>query len=95
LKFSKHQLWGTLQKYYTEFPTIGLALDLSRMNFAMIFFARMEPAMQKAFAAMAELEKAAIANPDENGWLGITGFGIPLWPPPLISASRSRIPSSR
>src|SRR5581483_3064755 len=70
MKFSKQQLWERFQKYYTEFPTVGLAVDLSRMNFADDFFSRMEPAIQKAFAAMDKLEKGAIANPDEKRMVG-------------------------
>src|SRR5207248_3873762 len=64
------QLWQRFKQYYTEFPTAGFALDLSRVNFPEEFFSSMEPRMQKAFAAMAELEKGAIANPDENRMVG-------------------------
>src|SRR5207237_9245097 len=67
---SKQQLWQRFQKYYSEFPAVGLALDLSRVNFPEEFFSSMEPRMEKAFAAMAELEKGAIANPDENRMVG-------------------------
>ena len=54
MKVSNQQLWARFQKYYTEFPDLGLAIDLSRMNFADDYFAVMEPRMQKAFAAMAD-----------------------------------------
>jgi len=64
------QTWDRFQKYYSEFPEIGLALDLSRMNFADDYFAAMESRLQKAFQAMAELEKGAMANPDENRMVG-------------------------
>jgi glucose-6-phosphate isomerase len=67
---SKQQLWKRFQQYYSEFPKLGLAIDLSRMNFDERFFASMEPRIQKAFAAMAELEKGAIANPDEKRMVG-------------------------
>jgi glucose-6-phosphate isomerase len=40
------------------------------MNFPSDFFAGIEPRIQKAFAAMAELERGAIANPDENRMVG-------------------------
>ena len=40
------------------------------MNFAAGFLAEMEPAMQRAFAAMAALEQGAIANPDEGRMVG-------------------------
>src|SRR5207248_10147325 len=64
------QLWQRFKQYYTEFPTAGFALDLSRVNFPDDFFSSMEPRMQKAFAAMAELEKGAISNPDEKRMVG-------------------------
>jgi glucose-6-phosphate isomerase len=67
---SKLDLWQRFQKYYTEFPRIGLALDLSRMNFPDSFFQKMEQPMRQAFAAMAELERGAIANPNENRMVG-------------------------
>ncbi len=67
---SKQEQWLRFQKYYFEFPSVHLALDLSRMNFADDFISAMEPAMQKAFSAMAGLEKGAIANPDENRMVG-------------------------
>jgi glucose-6-phosphate isomerase len=70
MNFSKQQLWERFQKYYSEFPTLGLSIDLSRMHFDDSFFSKMEPAMQKAFAAMRDLEKGAIANPDENRMVG-------------------------
>ena len=70
MQFSKEQLWHRFQKHFTEFPSLGLAIDLSRVNFPDDFFAQMEPRMQKAFAAMAELEKGAIANPDEKRMVG-------------------------
>src|SRR5580658_1592455 len=67
---TKMSSWERFQKYYTEFPVLGLAIDLSRMNVDDAFFAVMEPQMRKAFAAMDALEKGAIANPDENRMVG-------------------------
>src|SRR2546423_9866413 len=67
---SKQELWQRFQKYYTEYPALGLALDLSRMNFGDDFFASMEGPIQKAFAAMADLERGGIANPDEKRMVG-------------------------
>ena len=70
MTLSKQQLWQRFQQYYSHYPELGLALDLSRMNFPEGFFESMETPMQKAFAAMAELEKGAIANPDEKRMVG-------------------------
>lgn len=70
MNLTKQQLWERFQKYYTEYPDIGLAMDISRMHFDDDFFERMSPKMKKAFADMAELESGAIANPDENRMVG-------------------------
>lgn len=70
MNLSKLQLWERFQQYYKEFPSLEMALDLSRMNFADDFWGVMEPRIQKTFAAMAELEKGAIANPDEKRMVG-------------------------
>jgi glucose-6-phosphate isomerase len=70
MNYSKLEWWERFQKYCAEFPEIGLAVDLSRMNVDDAFFAAMEPRMQKAFADMAALESGAIANPDENRMVG-------------------------
>ena len=82
---SKADLWRRFQQFYTEFPDLGLALDLSRMNFPDGFFASMKPRMQKAFSAMADLEKGAIANPDEKRMVGHYWLRNPaLAPTPAI-----------
>jgi glucose-6-phosphate isomerase len=70
MDYTKLQWWERFQKYYTEFPALGLAVDLSRMNVDDAFFAAMEPKVKKAFADMAALEAGAIANPDENRMVG-------------------------
>lgn len=70
MTYTKLQWWERFQKYHTEFPRAGLAVDLSRMNVSDEFFAKMEPLAQKAFADMDALEKGAIANPDEKRMVG-------------------------
>ncbi|MDB6018563.1 MAG: pgi [Pedosphaera sp.] len=67
---SKSELWTRFQKYYTEFPALGFAIDLSRMNFADDYLDSMKTPIQKALIAMAELEKGGIANPDEKRMVG-------------------------
>jgi glucose-6-phosphate isomerase len=67
---NKTNLWNRYSEYLCICPGISLSLDISRMNFGNGFFGQMEPPMQRAFAAMAELEKGAIANPDEGRMVG-------------------------
>jgi glucose-6-phosphate isomerase len=67
---SKQELWERYKRHFSYYPSIGLGLDLSRMNFPHDFFKQMEGSMQKAFVAMAELEKGGIANPDEKRMAG-------------------------
>ena len=62
--------WSLLPERYTVFPTIELAVDLSRMNFKADFISSMKAPLQTAFEAMTALEKGAIANPDENRMVG-------------------------
>ena len=78
-------LWERYQKYFSRYPSLGLALDLSRMNFPDHYFDSMEPRMQKAFAAMNALERGAIANPDEKRMAGHYWLRNPaLAPQPAI-----------
>lgn len=70
MNYTKLQWWERFQKYYTAFPELGLAMDLSRMNVDDAFFGTMEPKIQKAFADMDALEAGAIANPDEKRMVG-------------------------
>lgn len=62
--------WQRYQEYLYRCPELGLALDISRMNFSRDFFPEMEPRMQKAYQEMEELEKGALANPDEGRMVG-------------------------
>ena len=78
-------LWERYQKYYSHYPALGLALDLSRMSFPDNYFDTMEPRLQKAFAAMTALEGGAIANPDEKRMAGHYWLRNPaLAPQPAI-----------
>ncbi|MEW6302246.1 MAG: glucose-6-phosphate isomerase [Verrucomicrobiota bacterium] len=70
MNFTNEQLWQRFQKYYTEFPSIGLAIDVSRMNFDDAYLDAMKRPIELAFIAMAELEKGGIANPDEKRMVG-------------------------
>jgi len=63
-------MWDKFMKWYREYPEIGLAIDLSRMNFPEDYLEKMLPKFQKAFKEMQELESGAIANPDEHRMVG-------------------------
>ena len=78
-------LWERYKKYLCECPSIGVTLDISRLNFADEYLERMEPDIQKAYAAMDALEAGAIANPDENRMVGHYWLRAPgLAPSPEI-----------
>ena len=62
--------WSRFQRHYLDCPVIGLGLDISRVPFPDDFHAKMERPIQKALADMAELERGAIANPDEQRMVG-------------------------
>lgn len=70
MKPTKLELWQRFQEFYREYPTAGLAMDFSRMDFSQDFLTRMEPDMQNALDSMEKLEQGAIANPDENRMVG-------------------------
>src|ERR1700740_2457728 len=63
-------LWQRFQQYFLEYRDLGFSLDISRMKFPEDFFAQMQPKIEKAFAAMRELEAGAIANPPEKRMVG-------------------------
>ncbi len=63
-------LWNRYKTHLCRIDSVGLTLDISRMTFDDGFFAKMDPAIQKAYAAMDALEKGAIANPDEDRMVG-------------------------
>ncbi|MBI2518318.1 MAG: glucose-6-phosphate isomerase [Opitutae bacterium] len=62
--------WERFKTHTYHHPKLGFTLDYSRLPFPEDFLGSMEPRLAQAFAAMAELEKGAIANPDENRMVG-------------------------
>ena len=58
------------RKQLLSFPELGFALDLSRAPAPAGFSEKIAPSLAQAFAAMADLEKGAIANPDEKRMVG-------------------------
>ncbi|RVW65324.1 Glucose-6-phosphate isomerase 1, chloroplastic [Vitis vinifera] len=59
-------LWRRYVDWLYQHKELGLFLDVSRIGFSEEFVEEMEPRFQAAFRAMQELEKGAIANPDEG-----------------------------
>ena len=63
-------LWQRFQKHYAVYPGVGLALDVSRVNFPDLFFKKTEKSMQRAFAEMAEIEAGKKVNTSEGRCVG-------------------------
>ncbi|KAK8580405.1 hypothetical protein V6N13_143506 [Hibiscus sabdariffa] len=63
-------LWRRYVDWLYQHKELGLYLDVSRVGFSDEFVEEMEPRFQAAFKAMEELEKGAIANPDEGRMVG-------------------------
>ncbi|ATB30484.1 glucose-6-phosphate isomerase [Melittangium boletus] len=83
---SERRLWERYQKYLCGVESVGLTLDVSRMNFAEDFLERMRGPLDKAFDAMEALEKGAIANPDEQRRVGHYWLRAPeLAPEPALT----------
>ncbi len=63
-------LWQRYQDWLYYHEELGFYLDVSRMRFDDAYVSALQPKFEKAFADMAELEKGAIANPDEDRMVG-------------------------
>src|SRR5947207_8431318 len=63
-------LWQRFQQYFLRYDDLGFSIDISRMKFPDDFFEKMRPKIDKAFAAMSDLEKGGIANSDEKRMVG-------------------------
>jgi glucose-6-phosphate isomerase len=63
-------LWQRFQQHLLYYRDLDFSLDISRMKFPEDFFERMQPKIEKAFAAMQQLERGGIANPTENRMVG-------------------------
>ncbi|KAI3919637.1 hypothetical protein MKW92_039014 [Papaver armeniacum] len=59
-------LWRRYVDWMYQHKELGLFIDVSRVGFTDEFVEEMEPKFQDAFKKMQELEKGAIANPDEG-----------------------------
>ena len=63
-------LWRRYVDWLYQHKDLGLFIDVSRVGFSDEFVAEMEPRFSDAFKAMEELERGAIANPDEGRMVG-------------------------
>ncbi len=63
-------LWDRYQRYLVTVPALSLSLDVSRVSFDDAALAALKAPFERAFGAMAELERGAIANPDEKRMVG-------------------------
>jgi glucose-6-phosphate isomerase len=45
-------LWQRFQQYFLSYADLGFSIDISRMKFPDDFFEKMQPRIEKAFAAM-------------------------------------------
>jgi len=78
--------WERFKDCLLHLPELGFTLDISRMGFGDGFFERMEPSARQALAAMQDLERGAIANPDENRMVGHYWLRTPqLAPEPALT----------
>lgn len=79
--------WDNFQKNFVAFDSLNFSIDLSRVGFPSDYVEKAAPMLNKAFDAMAELEKGAIANPDENRMVGHYWLRAPkLAPNPELAA---------
>src|SRR5947207_15937629 len=63
-------LWQRFQQHFLRYEDLGFSIDISRMKFPDDFFEKMGSKIDKALAAMRDLEAAGIANADENRMVG-------------------------
>ena len=80
--------WLNFRRWLYVNPELGFYLDLSRMGLEADVVDRMRRQFDEAFAAMADLESGAIANPDENRRVGHYWLRCPeLAPEPALAAA--------
>ncbi len=77
--------WERFQSWLYSHTDLGIFVDISRVRLEDSFVATLQPAFVAAFAAMAELEAGAIANPDEQRQVGHYWLRAPaLAPTPAL-----------
>ena len=83
-------LWQRYKADLCRCPSVGMSLDISRMNFDEGLFVRMAPAMARACDAMAALERGTIANPSEQRMVGHYWLRAPQLAPDETIAAQIR-----
>jgi glucose-6-phosphate isomerase len=74
-------LWRRYKDTVLHLSTLGISLDISRMNFPDTYLRDMTPAVNTAVETMKRLESGEIANPDENRMVGHYWLRAPLLAP--------------
>lgn len=83
--------WERFQQFWCAVPELGLSLDLSQLQFEGDYFARMQPAIERALNDMQALERGARANPDEDRMVGHYWLRAPeLAPAPELTQAIER-----
>ena len=62
--------WERFKRYLLVCDSVGVTVDVSRMNFSDAFLKEKEPDIRRAFTEMDKLEAGEIANPDEKRMVG-------------------------
>lgn len=62
--------WNKFCKWFRDYPSVGLSLDVSRMEIEDTLFSSMKEKLATAHQSMASLEAGEIANPDEQRMVG-------------------------
>lgn len=88
LEKDPRELWKRYVDWLYQHKELGLYLDVSRVGFSDDFFREMDPRIQKAFKDMEELERGAIANPDEGRMVGHYWLRNPKLAPRAILAQQ-------
>jgi len=82
------QLWQRYSAHLCVVDSLGISLDISRMQFPDEFLKNMAGPMLEAFAAMAALEAGAVANPDEGRRVGHYWLRAPELAPEAVMTAQ-------
>jgi len=86
----RRELWERYKAWLYDDPASGFRLDVSRMDLTSDLDQRMAAPFGIAFAVMAELEKGAIANPDEKRMVGHYWLRAPEMAPSAVITAAIR-----